>query len=172
MAVIFRPTMKLAAKMRVQLEYIPLETNPIRRLGDWYAIEVNVSHLRLILCVSEHARLPIVIEAAPYKSIPERLPLALEKLLRRIEIPEDKITRELSQMNHVRFGKSLNRSITGTLNQYKLDLEWGFYGSKPPQTLDDCTMRLADGICMPLKEKVPIKAAQNLFLKPHLQLVH
>ena len=169
---IFRPTVKLAAKMRVKLEHLTLETNPIRRLGDWYAIEVNVSHLRLILCVSENARLPVVIEAAPYKTIHQRLPLALERLLRIIEVPEDKIARELSEMNECRFGKALNRSVTGTLKRYKLDLEWSFYGSKPPQTLDQCTMRLADGICMPLEEKIPIKAAQNLFLKPHFQLVH
>lgn len=171
MAVIFRPTMKLASKMRVELEYLPHESNPVRRLGDWYAIEVNVSRLKFILCVSENARLPVVIEAAPYKTIAERLPFAVERLLRTIEIPEDKITRELSQMSEVSFGKALNRSITGTLNQYKLDLEWSFYGTRPPQNLDQCTMRLADGICMPLDEKVPIRAAKSLFSKPILTLV-
>jgi hypothetical protein len=86
MAVIFRPTIKLASKMRVNLEYLPVEENSLRRLGDWYAIEVNVSRMKLVLCVSENARLPVVIEAAPYKTIHQRLPRALDRLLREIRM--------------------------------------------------------------------------------------
>src|SRR5207245_1147260 len=92
-------------------------------LGDWYACDVVINRGQFILCTSEKARLSVVLAAAPYATFPDRLPAALSPILSALGIPQSQINRELSEMREIRLAKALNRSLTGTLNQWKYMLD-------------------------------------------------
>ena len=47
------------------------------RLGDWYANLLWVGRQRLIICVSERARLPVLLRAQDVKNLSRHLPAAL-----------------------------------------------------------------------------------------------
>jgi len=66
------------------------------RLGDWYAKDVSLGRRCLVLCVHEHSRLAVLLDAAPYASIPERLPAAVGTLLEGIVPSREAIKRELA----------------------------------------------------------------------------
>lgn len=169
---LIRSTKSLATRVGIK-KLADTERASTTTLGDWYATDFTISRQQLILCVSQNARLPIVLEAAPYKLFPERLIEMLGQVLRAIEVPEESIERELSAMNERSFAKTVDRSLVGTLNQFSKDLECAaLYGSCPPRTFLESSLFLADGICMALPEKVPADAARKLFLKMPLHLVH
>lgn len=170
--VIIRPTKNLAARAGVK-SLTETDTASTTALGDWYALDFSILRQQFILCVSANGRLPVVIEAAPYKRFPDRLMEMLPRVMHALDVPAEKISRELVEMTDQRFAKTADRSLVGSLNQYSKDLEASvLYGSHPPGTLLECSLFLAEGICMPLPEKVPAKAMQMIFAKPRLRLVH
>jgi hypothetical protein len=67
------------------------------RLGDW---SLNLLHARpkLVVAVSEHDRLGLVLEAAPYATLPQRFPDAVLKQLLAIGVPPDVARREVDAM--------------------------------------------------------------------------
>lgn len=79
-------------------------------LGDWYANVLFSRPQRLVVCVSEVTRLPVVLPASPAATLPERLPRGLAEVLLQIGVPQEAIRAELEQMQA---GGSSARS-TGT----------------------------------------------------------
>jgi hypothetical protein len=115
--VIFRPTLGLAVKMRIKTAATNQQSDT--RLGDWYAKDVILGKRRLVLCVSDLSRLAVVLDAAPYASIPERLPPAVGALLERIGPPREAIEREVAAMRTISIAKTNSRSVLGSLNEYE-----------------------------------------------------
>lgn len=67
------------------------------RLGDWM---LNLIHTRpkLIVAISEHDRLGLVLEAAPYATLPQRFVEAVFVQLLAIGVPPDAARRERDAM--------------------------------------------------------------------------
>ena len=70
---------KLLRAMKAKPEADPAPAS--NRLGEWTANLVRMSRIQLVEAVSEPTRLGVVIDAAPYPSIPERFGQALFKTL-------------------------------------------------------------------------------------------
>jgi hypothetical protein len=70
-----RCTQKLLAAMRVK-PAAPLSPGS-NVLGDWSLNLLHVRPSKLVLAVSEHDRFALVLEAAPYAALPQRLVDAL-----------------------------------------------------------------------------------------------
>lgn len=94
------------------------------RLGDWYAKDFRLGRKHFIMCVSSTTRLGVVLPAAPYQSFYERLKDGVSHLLNHFKINDKEIQEELDQMDSVSWGKTINRSILGTLVDYVKSLEY------------------------------------------------
>lgn len=90
-----RCTQKLLGAMKVKPCMPPAPgTN---RLGDW---SLNLLHTRpkLVVAMSEHDRLGLVLEAAPYATLPQRFAEAVFEQLLAIGVPPDAARQERAAM--------------------------------------------------------------------------
>jgi len=160
--VVLRPTARLAAKLRLKLAAAKGRSDT--RLGDWYANDIALGRRRLVLCVSELSRLAVVLDAAPYASIPERLGPAVGVLLHRIGAPTEAINRELMAMSTIEVAKTQNRSIIGSMLEYQWSLkvmhEHGDLGQSGD--LLPISVYLSKVVSMVLPETFPREAALRL----------
>lgn len=155
--------MNLATRMKIALE--PSEVSSTTRLGDWYANCFSVHRQQLILCVSEKTRLSVVMSAAPYANFPARFSIALEEVLKAIGVSDALIEAEIMEMRKVAFAKAKNRSITGTLNEFRSQLEYKLtyeYGT-PLNSFLDCSLYLSEVPCLTMDPSWPKKAALDAF---------
>src|SRR3990172_1900995 len=90
-----RCTQKLLTAMKVAPS--PPPALGANRLGDW---SLNLLHTRpkLVVAVSEHDRLGLVLEAAPYATLPQRFVEAVFVQLLAIGVPADAVRRERDAM--------------------------------------------------------------------------
>ena len=103
--VILRCTRKLLVKLGVQPANVE-DVCSTTRLGDWYADILFTARQHVVLCVSEHARVPVVIPARELKTPPSRLPEALALVLTELAVPAESIARELAEVSAARFAKT------------------------------------------------------------------
>jgi hypothetical protein len=90
-----RCTQKLLTAMKVAPSTPPAPG--ANRLGDW---SLNLLHTRpkLVVAVSEHDRLGLVLEAAPYAKLPQRFTEAVFVQLLAIGVPPEAARRERDAM--------------------------------------------------------------------------
>ena len=118
---IIRPTASLAKRMKIKL--MPTDQKSTTRLGDWYAVDFVLNRKQFILCVSSESRLAVVMEAAPYAMFPNRLCDAVTEVIRAIGLKETFIQEERCQMDEYVLAKTQNKSILGSMNDYRVQLE-------------------------------------------------
>ena len=116
------------------------------RLGDW---SLNLLHTRpkLVVAVSEHDRLGLVLEAAPYATLPQRFADAVFVQLLAIGVPPDLARRECEAMQPLTITATTpypNRlSLQANLKDYAWQAEWMMADS---ESLAAINARLADYI--------------------------
>lgn len=97
------------------------------RLGDW---SLNLLHTRpkLVVAVSEHDRLGLMLEAAPYATLPQRFVDAVFVQLLAIGVPPDAARRERDAMQPLTITATTpyaNRlSLQANLKDYAWQAEW------------------------------------------------
>ena len=160
--IIIRPTASLAKRMKEKLE--STADSSTTRMGDWYANDIVLCRKQFILCVSSTSRLAVILEAAPYMSFPDRLSDAVSEVLRAIGVEEEKIQEEREQMNEFKLAKTANKSILGSLNEYRFQLEAHAYMGR----LDfseplEMSLYLSKTISLVLPEGYPRDAALKIF---------
>lgn len=139
-----RCTQKLLAAMKVAPSAPPVPG--ANRLGDW---SLNLLHTRpkLVVAVSEHDRLGLVLEAAPYATLPQRFVEALLAQLLAIGVPPDVARRECEAMQPLTITATTpyaNRlSLQANLKDYAWQVEWMMADS---ESLAAINARLADYI--------------------------
>lgn len=109
-------------------------------LGDWYANVLFSRPQRLVVCVSEVTLLPVVLPASPAVTLAGRLPQALAEVLQRIGVAPDAIRTEIGQMSPAAVGRTANRRVLGTLNQFLFQLE---VGTRFPEDRNRSTLELS-----------------------------
>jgi len=90
-----RCTQKLLTAMKVAPSAPPAPG--ANRLGDW---SLNLLHTRpkLVVAISEHDRLGLVLEAAPYTTLPQRFIESVLAQLLAIGVPTDLARREFRRL--------------------------------------------------------------------------
>ncbi len=94
------------------------EADPVTtRLGSWYA---TLARWRpnVALFVSEATLLPVLVPAAPARSLVVRFPAALAEVLEGHGVPAAWINEELAQMDDLVTAKTASRSLVGVLNEF------------------------------------------------------
>ena len=140
-----RCTQKLLTAMKVTPSALPAPG--ANRLGDW---SLNLLHTRpkLVVAISEHDRLGLVLEAAPYTTLPQRFLDAVLAQLLAIGVPPDAARRECDAMQPLVFTATTpypNRlSLQANLKDYAWLAE--IYLAERQMSLAEISARLADNI--------------------------
>jgi hypothetical protein len=160
--VILRCTQKLIRRLGRPVVHNPERSSTI--LGDWYTDILFTQPRQVVLCVSENARLPIVLLARELRTLDERLPVALGSVLKDLHVSQSAISRELAGMAAFGVARTASRSILGTLNDYAIavTVTWAL-AEKPGISLHQLSLNLCETPVGPLKYEHPGACAPRLF---------
>jgi len=161
-----RCTQKLLTAMKVAPSAPPAPG--ANRLGDW---SLNLLHTRpmLVVAVSEHDRLGLMLEAAPYATLPQRFLDAVFVQLLAIGVPPDAARRERDAMQPLTITSTTpyaNRlSLQANLKDYAWQVEWMMTDG---ESLAAINARLAEHIVsINGKLELPWKFALNRLAAQH-----
>ena len=161
-----RCTQKLLTAMKVKPSAPPAPG--ANRLGDW---SLNLLHtrLKLVVAISEHDRLGLVLEAAPYATLPQRFIEAVLAQLLAIGVPPDLARRECDAMQPLTITSTTpyaNRlSLQANLKDYAWQVEWMMTDG---ESLAAINARLAEHIVgINGKLELPWKFALNRLAAQH-----
>ena len=114
--VVLRCTRKLLAGLKQTDTLRVVESTT--RLGDWYGNVLQLGRRQHLLFISERSRLPVVIPIREGKRLAEVFPDAVCERLALLGIPTGDIAEERSRMWELAFGRTRNRSLLGTMNDF------------------------------------------------------
>jgi hypothetical protein len=116
------------------------------RLGDWYAHYVTVHRQHVVLAVSERTLLPVVLPAAPISTLIPRLAESVADVLHALGIPDVEVEGEMKEMRDVTLGKTENRSVVGSTNDFVRLLD-PYLDDRTPM---EAALKLAEVPCKPI----------------------
>ncbi len=158
--IVIRPTATLAKRMKVKLQ--PTQCTSDAKLGDWYAVDFVLHRKQFILCVSSASRLAVVMDSAPYAKFPNRLCDAVTEVLGAIGVSEPVIQQEQFAMSEFTLAKTESRSILGTANEYRSQLDYLNDYGRVNSTLE-MSLWLSNTISLVLPDGFPTDSALKLF---------
>jgi hypothetical protein len=147
------------------LRRLPLTEDPPASttvLGDWYANVLFSRPQQLVLCVSERTLLPIVLPAKELQTLVPRLSLAVGEVLLRLGVSPTLVETEQHEMRSFAFGRTQNRRVLGSLNDFMFMLPHYVRGS-PESTLLEHSLHLARTPCTPIGRRSPDRVVPELF---------
>jgi len=157
--VVLRCTQQLLRRLRASPQAdVPRSTT---KLGDWYGTAFQVGRRRYGLFISEHTRLPVLLEAAELRRLPGALSGRMGQILTVLDVDGRAIAVERAAMAEVVFAPTRSRSLLGSLNDF------GFMArarliSRRPESLLDMSLDLAEVPVGPLKFGNPGDSARQL----------
>lgn len=110
--VVLRRTRKLAGLLPVSA---PASAQSETALGDWYVNRLTVDRHPLLLLVSACGLLPILLPARDVRTLPDRLPDIVAARLRRLGVAAAAATAEVTAMDSVVVGATIDRSVVGVM---------------------------------------------------------
>ncbi|MBS1198587.1 MAG: hypothetical protein H6R18_2372 [Proteobacteria bacterium] len=134
---------------------------PTTLLGDWYA-NILFSKPQQILLISERTLLPVVVPAKGIQALSERFTGAVRDVLTILGIAPRLIEQELALMQGLRFGRTINKRILGSLNDFMFHLDCHTH-EEPNELLLQRSLRLGEIPCAPIGYKFPTDATRELF---------
>jgi hypothetical protein len=137
------------------------------RLGDWYANVLVIRRQHVVLAVSGVTLLPVLVLAAPYKTMVPRIAEAAGQVLRALKIAEDKIAAEEEAMREAIMTTTNDRRVLGSMNDFANMLD----AYLDDRSLTEVALHLSDSPCSPLGMNNPREATLALFSAPGLRLV-
>jgi hypothetical protein len=159
--VVLRCTQKLLS--RLKRPQAPADVASTTRLGDWYGNILQIGRRQHLLFISERSRLPVVIPIREAKHLEAVLPDAVLNVLAVVGIGAEDIADERSRMSEISFGRTNNRSLLGTLNDFAFMAQHGNANRDEPESPEELTRFLAQTPILPLKGASPIDLTRALF---------
>jgi hypothetical protein len=112
--------------------------------------------------------LPVLVPAAPYKTMTARFVEATGGVLRALGIPEAKVAEEVGAMRELVVASTDDRRVLGSMN----DFSWMMQGYiEDESSLLHVALKLAEAPCSPLGMNNPREATLAAFSMPILRLV-
>ena len=109
-------------------------------LGDWYVNRVVVDRQPLLLLVSSASLFPIIVPARDVRSLPAKLASLAEGRLKRLDVDESIVDREIAEMGTVVIGQTVDRSVLGIM----VDFAKGIPYYLEPGRWDETTLRMVE----------------------------
>lgn len=135
--------------------------SPSGRLGDWYARIVNARPRHLVLCTSERTLLSVVVPVAPQDRLLDRFIAAAQRRIDQIDAPAVARMRERAALADVWIGRSTNRAVIGTMNQFAYAVD-AWLDDHSSEDLEGLGQWLCDTPCSALRTDWPWLEAQVL----------
>jgi len=145
---IVRGTKKL--RDRVKGPLVEAADESTTELGDWFATAL-LWRPQVALLVNERTLLPLFVPLAPAASLLDRVPLAIESILRRHGVDETFVAREMAAMDHVVLTPTNDRSVVGVMNEFAFHAEHHWRDGL--QNLVALSLRMADLPLGPLRDR-------------------
>ena len=133
---------------------------PTTVLGDWYATLVYAPSVHLFLLVSERTLLPVVVPARESRTLTQRFPMALARVLAEMGVAQPTIDREVQNMSGPRIGKTASRRVLGSMNDFQRMMPFHPW---PPTSLTALSLKLAEAPCGPIGMRSPDNLTRELF---------
>lgn len=159
--VVLRCTQKLLVRLKRTGESSGQESTT--RPGDWYGNILRIGRQQHLLFISEHSRLPVVIPLRETRRLEAIFPDAVCAALRAAGVASDDIADERSRMSTIAFGKTRNRSLLGTLNDFAFMAQHGNGRRQEPERPEDLMRFLARTPILPLSGANPIELTRTAF---------
>jgi hypothetical protein len=166
--VVFRATQKLRRRMGSSAVTETPSAKSSGRLGDWYANAVSDHQRHIVLAVSGITLLPVLVEAAPYKTMTSRFVAAMGEVLRALGVRDAQVADEVEAMRELVVAPTNDRRVLGSMNDFAWMMQ-GYIEQEP--SLQDVALKLAESPCSPLGMNNPRDATRALFSAPTLRLV-
>ena len=159
--VVLRCTQKLLVRLKQVGDLPPVESNT--RLGDWYGNILRIGRRQHLLFISERSRLAVVIPIREGKRLAEVFRDAVCKVLGLVGVAGADIADERSRMSEIAFGRTRNRSLLGTLNDFAFMAQQGNMNRAEPESPEELMRFLAQTPILPLGGASPIALTRAIF---------
>jgi hypothetical protein len=116
--VVLRCTQALLLRLK-QFEDDP-DVRSTTKLGDWYGNLIRMGNRHVLLFISERSRLPIMIPVRGADRLYTSFPDAVCQMLAAVGGSAEAIERERLEMSDMVFGRTRNRSLLGSLNDFSM----------------------------------------------------
>jgi hypothetical protein len=158
---VLRCTLKLLARLK-QAESLPA-VESTTRLGDWYGNILQLGRRQHLLFISERSRLPVVIPIREGKRLASVFPDSVCNVLDLVGVTAADIADERSRMSEIAFGRTRNRSLLGTLNDFASMAQCENARRAEPESPEELVRFLAQTPILPLDGASPIALTRAAF---------
>jgi hypothetical protein len=159
--VVLRCTQKLLVRLKQVGDLPPVESTT--RLGDWYGNILRLGRRQHLLLVSERSRLPVIIPIREAKRLATAFPDAVCEALVSIGLPDAYIAEERMRMSEIAFGRTRNRSLLGTLNDFTRMAQFGDPRRVEPESPAELALFLAQTPILVMNGDSPIELTRAVF---------
>ena len=159
--VVLRCTQKLLVRLK-QTGEVPVAESTTR-LGDWYGNILQLGRRQHLLFISERSRLPVVLPIAESKRLSTVFPDAVCQRLAIVGVTAKDIADERAQMSEIAFGRTRNRSLLGTLNDFTFMAQSADARRTEPESPEELMRFLSQTPILPLEGASPIELTQAAF---------
>jgi uncharacterized protein DUF6933 len=158
---VLRCTQKLLARLKQADNLAAVESTT--RLGDWYGNILQLGHRQHLLFISERSRLPVVIPIREGKRLASVFPEAVCEVLAHVSVADEDIADERSRMSEIAFGRTRDRSLLGTLNDFAFMAQSVDARRTEPESPEELVRFLSQTPILPLDGASPIELTRALF---------
>ena len=159
--VVLRCTQKLLVRLK-QVGDLPL-VESTTRLGDWYGNILRIGRRQHLLFISERSRLPVILPIGEAKRLGTVFPDAVSERLAIVGIAGRDISDERVRMSEITFGRTRNRSLLGTLNDYAFMARSVDARRAEPESPEELMRFLSQTPILPLDGASPIALTRAVF---------
>ena len=159
--VVLRCTQKLLVRLKQVGDLSPDESTT--RLGDWYGNILGIGRRQHLLFISERSRLPVVLPITESKRLSTVFPDVVCERLSLIGIAARDIADEGMRMSELAFGRTRNRSLLGTLNDFVFMAQSGDARRTEPESAEELMRFLSQTPILPLDGASPIELTRAVF---------
>jgi hypothetical protein len=159
--VVLRCTQKLLVRLKQVRDQPPIESTT--RLGDWYGNVLQIGRRQHLLFISERSRLPVVIPIRETKRLGTVFPDAVCERLSIVGVAAADIADERMRMSELAFGRTRNRSLLGTLNDFAFMAQSGDARRTEPESPEELMRFLSQTPILPLDGASPIELTRAAF---------
>jgi hypothetical protein len=162
---VLRCTRQLLARLKQDGD-VPLSESTTR-LGDWYGNILRIGRRQHLLFISERSRLPVVIPIREAKRLAAVFPDSVCEVLAAVGVSASDIANERCRMLEIGFGRTRNRSLLGTLNDFAFMAQHGNRARPEPESREELIRFLSRTPILPLGGASPIDLTRAAFeLRP------
>jgi hypothetical protein len=159
--VVLRCTQKLLERLKHVDDLAPVESTT--RLGDWYGNILRIGHRQMLLFISERSRLPVILSIREAKRLPSVFPDAVCEMLAAVGVSAADIAEERWRMCEMAFGRTRNRSVLGTMNDFGFMAKFVDAKRAEPEPTQELMRFLARTPILPFDGARPIDLTRALF---------